>query len=56
MCVSTYVHVSITCVLGAHRHQKKALGSLALESQMAVSYHVGAENQTKVFWNSIPRS
>jgi hypothetical protein len=37
-----------TCVLGACRGQKAALDSLGVESQMAVSCHADAGNQTKV--------
>lgn len=46
-----YVHTTI-CVSGVCRGQKRVLGLLKLEVWMFVIYHVGARNQTHVFWKS----
>lgn len=35
-----YVCMCTTCMPSAHRHQKKALGSLELELQVAMSHYV----------------
>ena len=37
-------------MLGAHRGQKRVLGSLELELWMVINHHVDAENRTQVFW------
>jgi hypothetical protein len=58
MCTHTHTHIFksyvygvllacmyvCTCMLGAHRSQKRTSDSLELELQMFVSHHVGAGN------------
>lgn len=45
-----------TCILGAHEGQKRTLGVLELELQMAVSHHGGSGNQTPVLCTSSQHS
>lgn len=45
------MHICVLCtLLSILRGQKRALDTLELELQMAVSHYVGAGNQTLVLW------
>jgi hypothetical protein len=54
MCIGLLLHecLSVMCVSGVHRGQKKALDFLELEFQTVLSHYVGAGNQAQVYWIS----
>lgn len=47
-----FAYMFTACRFGACREQKRESGSLKLELEIVVSYHVGTGNQTWDFWKN----
>lgn len=53
MCVGiTRMYVCVACACSTREGQKRASDAPELQLQMTGSHHVGAGNQTQVFWKS----
>lgn len=50
MYVCLHVHMCIMCVPSTLRSQKRVLGPLVLELQVAMNHHVSAGNQNSVLY------